>query len=128
AGSTSVTLAQVDSAAGLARNLTVNSPTAVFNGTVGATAGGELGTLTTDAAGTTTINTATVKAATLDFKDDVLLDTTSTFTATVGTTFEKKLDSVADEANSLTLNGAAAFQGAVGSNAGGATTLGALGT
>ena len=56
-GTTSVDFAlTVNSEAGEANDLTVNSPTTAFNGNVGALAGGALGTLTTDTAGTTTIN------------------------------------------------------------------------
>ncbi|MEX2217758.1 MAG: filamentous hemagglutinin N-terminal domain-containing protein, partial [Phycisphaerales bacterium] len=117
-GTTSVSLAQVDSAAALARSLTINSPTTLFSGQVGNAAGGTLGTLSTNSAGTTTINTGVIKAATLDFQDAVVIAADTTLTGAAA--FASTVNSEASEANDLILVGATTFNGVVGGAANGA--------
>lgn len=118
----------VDSEAGEANNLTLNAPVTNFNGQVGnAGADTALGALTTDADGTTTLNTAVVKADTVDFGDNVVLAFDVTITAPTSVTFRGAVDSRLDEARDLTVNSAlTVFEGVVGGGPGGA--LGALTT
>jgi len=124
-GTTSVNFAQTLDSDATATDVTVNSPTTAFHGLVGG--GSALDVLTTDAAGTTTIDTTAVTGALLDFNDAVVLDQTTTLMGTTSVDFGGTLDSAAGEANSLTVNSpVTAFHGAVGGAAGGA--LGTLTT
>ena len=115
-GATSVTFASlVNSAAAEANDLTVNSPTTLFGGVVGGLAGGTLGTLNTDAAGTTTIDTTAITAAVVDFNDAIVLNQSVTVTGTTSVDFASTINSQAAEANSLTVNSpTTAFHGIVG--------------
>lgn len=119
---------RVDSEADESNNLTVNSPDTTFAGPVGAQAGGALGTLTTDADGTTRLG-ANVAAGTIVFQDDVRLTGHATLTGTVAVTFDRTVGSESTEGGSvrnLTVNSpATTFNGAVG---GEATPLGRLRT
>ena len=120
-GTTSVDFAQtVDSAASEQNSLTVNSPQTTFNGNVGTAAAGALGSLTTDAAGTTALNATqfTTAGNTMTLNDAVVLsqDVTLTDTGTTGITFNSTVDSDAT-ARDLTLNAGAGdvtFNGVVG--------------
>ncbi|HEY1172521.1 MAG TPA: hypothetical protein VGH19_14220 [Verrucomicrobiae bacterium] len=115
----------VNGAVGEVNNLTINSPSTTFNGVVGGTTA--LGTLTTDAAGTTTINTTGVSAAVVDFNDAIVIAVSTTVNGTVSVDFASTVDSQAAEANSLTVNSpVTAFHGIVGGAGGGA--LGTLTT
>jgi hypothetical protein len=121
--------AELDSRGTELHNLTINSPLTTFGGVVGGM--GSLGTLTTDAAGTTTINSGAVTAQTLDFNDPVIIGVDTVLTGANGITFHSTLDSETGEANDLSLitgtgvSGATIrFMDAVGGAAGGA--LGAL--
>jgi len=117
----------VDSRAGQARTLTVNSPDTFFNGVVGGGVGGALGGLTTDAAGTTVFNAGAVTAATMNFGDAVILAKSSVFTGTTSVAFNSTLNSESGEANNLTINSPlTSFGGAVGG--GPAGELGTLAT
>ena len=77
-GTTSVSLAAIDSASGETNALTVNSPLTTFNGAIGNT--DALSNLTTDAAGNTTISTASLNITGNQlFQDDVLLNANARF-------------------------------------------------
>ncbi|CAG0996917.1 Heme/hemopexin-binding protein [Phycisphaerales bacterium] len=109
----------VISMAGLARTLTVNSPTTTFGGLVGGIASGELGSLTTDAAGTTTFaggGVTTVNGQT--YADNVLLGAATTFTSlSLGDiAFVGTVGSEDATARALTVNtgGGSIFRSAVG--------------
>jgi mucin-19 len=127
-GTTSVDFAStVNSAAGEANSVTINSPTTAFHGVVGGAGGGALGTLSTDPAGTTTIDTTAVTAAVLDFNDAVVIDQDATLTGTTSVDFASTVNSATGEANDLTINSPiTAFHGVVGGAGGGA--LGTLST
>ncbi len=122
-GSSAVTFAAaLDSQAGENNDLTVNSPSTRFAGPVGAT--GALGALTTDAAGSTVIDAASMNGGTITFHDAVVLGTTSTLAAG-SVSFGSTLDSQAGEGNGLTVNATTTtFAGSIG----GIDRLGALDT
>lgn len=147
AGSTFVTLGStVESANGLARSLTINSPTTTIVGSVGATSGHELGFLETDSAGTTTLGGASINVVSgMDFRDNVLLSGGGSVVFSAlsnnfgdpdhGVTFRGTLNSVDSTARAVTINTGAGtrFFGAVGNtnalgslttNTGGFTRLG----
>ncbi|MGB3118138.1 MAG: autotransporter-associated beta strand repeat-containing protein, partial [Verrucomicrobiales bacterium] len=81
-GTTSVTFDGAITGGG--NNLTVNSPTTTFGDASTDTVSG-VGVLTTDAAGTTTINAGSVSATTVTLNDDVTLGSNVTVTATSAT-------------------------------------------
>ena len=81
-GTTSVTFDGAITGGG--NNLTVNSPTTTFGDASTDTVSG-VGVLTTDAAGTTTINAGSVSATTVTLNDDVTLGSNVTVTATTAT-------------------------------------------
>ena len=138
----------VDSLAGSYYGLVVNDPgTTWFEGNVGATAGNTaLGYLTTDAAGTTQLGSAsTISVETQavnatrngdqDFKDSLVLEADTTITATAGggvnpnVTFEQMVDSLAGSYYGMIVNdpGTTWFEGNVGVS-GATTALGYLTT
>jgi hypothetical protein len=121
AGSTSITFnSTVNSSSGLGTNLTLNSPLTNFNGEVGMGTFGTLGRLVTDSSGTTTINTANVNAADIEFRDAVTLAVTTTIAGTNSVSFGSTLNSQAGEGNDLTLNTQdGTFVGEVGGLTGG---------
>jgi hypothetical protein len=84
---------------------------------VGNNPGGALGTLSTDATGTTTITAAAnvVNAAVLDFNDDVVLGTSVVMTGTASVDFTRTVNS-SGGARNLTVNsiGVTSFNAAVG--------------
>ncbi|MEX2218549.1 MAG: filamentous hemagglutinin N-terminal domain-containing protein [Phycisphaerales bacterium] len=134
-GSTSVTFnREVDNATGDARLLEVRSPTTLFAAEIGSTRA--LGTLRTDAAGTTTLDTGSLRAAIIEFNDAVLLNHDTTIEAATQVRFTGTLDSATGAGVDLTITSPlAVFSGDVGSvaggrlgdvlvNAGGSTTLG----
>ncbi|MEX2219526.1 MAG: hypothetical protein WD749_12300, partial [Phycisphaerales bacterium] len=125
-GTAAVTFnADLNSLGGVGRALTVNSPATAFNGTFGSGAA-QLGSLTTDAAGVTTINTASLEANAVDFQDAVILAASTTVSG-ASVAFRGTLDSAAGLGNSLTVNSPGTlFAGPVGVSAGGA--LGTLTT
>ncbi|MBS0206523.1 MAG: hypothetical protein JSS49_26845, partial [Planctomycetes bacterium] len=95
------------------RILLVNGTSTVFQGAIGDT--GVLASLTTDAAGTTSLNGGTINATTVNFQDDVILSADTIITG-ITATFAKTLNADA-AANSRTLlvNGTSTvFQGAIG--------------
>ncbi|NDK17346.1 MAG: hypothetical protein GW911_35415, partial [Armatimonadetes bacterium] len=97
---------------GTPRDVTLNSPTTMFHGIVGGTS--LLDVLTTDADGTTTIDTTAVSGAVLDFNDDVVASQDTTLTGTTSTDFAKTLNSDAT-ARDVTLNSPTTmFHGIVG--------------
>jgi Ca2+-binding RTX toxin-like protein len=96
-GTTSVTFN--NTVAGGTNDLTVNSPTTTFGNAAGDTVSG-IGSLVTDAAGTTTINTSTVSGDSLTFNDAVTLGTDTTLTGTSSVTFN---GTVAGGSNNLTV-------------------------
>ncbi|MCP3904706.1 MAG: hypothetical protein GY715_13855, partial [Planctomycetes bacterium] len=109
--------------AGGGNDLTVNSPLTAFNDAVT-----NVGTLTTDAAGTTTIG-ADISGATLDFNDSLTLVVNAALT---GTTMVDFGSTIAGGGNDLTVNSPlTAFNGAVTdvgtltTDAAGTTTVGA---
>lgn len=112
----------VNSEANENNSLTVNADGATtFNGQVGNAANGQLGSLTTDAAGLTVINTNVVKTAkNQTYSDDVVVGENTTLTAGIGNTgnvtFNKTVNSAASENKALTVNanGTTAFNGQVG--------------
>ncbi|MGV3755148.1 MAG: beta strand repeat-containing protein, partial [Verrucomicrobiota bacterium] len=131
-GTTSIDFAStVNSQLAEANNLTLNSPVTGFHGIVGALV--PLGTLSTDAAGITTIDTTAMTAAVLDFNDAVVVDTSSTLTGTTSVDFASTLNSAENENNNLTINspttgfhgivGAAAPLGTLSTDAAGTTTI-----
>ena len=71
-------------------DLTVNSPTTTF-GDAAADSVTNVGTLTTDAAGTTTSNTDTVSGAVLALNDAVVLGASATLTGTTSVTSRSRL-------------------------------------
>ncbi len=114
----------VDSEAGEANDLVVNSPTTGFRGNVGNAAGGALGLLQTDAPGTTTLDTALVKGDVLDFNDNVAVGSDTALTGTTSVDFAGTVDSEAVEANDLVITSPVTqFHGRVGNAAGGALGL-----
>ncbi len=115
-GTKSIDFAQaVDSEKGEANDLFLNSPSTTFGGRVGNAAGGILGTLRTDAAGTTTIDTDVVKAAVLDFDDRVVIAEDATLTGTASIDFAQTVDSQSGQTNDLTLvSPSTTFNGRVG--------------
>ncbi|MBL9031140.1 MAG: filamentous hemagglutinin N-terminal domain-containing protein [Phycisphaerae bacterium] len=116
----------VDSRTG-AFDLTINSPTTVFNGSVGAGTNGALGALMTDSAGTTVLNAAAFNAATLSFADAVQLNANVTITGTTSVSFASTIDSGTVPDRALTINSpTTVFDGAIGTGSGG--TLRALTT
>jgi filamentous hemagglutinin family protein len=109
------------------RDLTVNSLLTRFEGNVGTAPGGRLGTVTTDAAGTTFLAASDLRAQTWQFNDDVVLEADVVLDATAGVTFGALLNSENGMNHGLTVNGggsAVTFTGAVGGAVNG--TLGAL--
>ena len=132
-GSISVTLNTVLSAATEGNSLTINSPTTVFNGSIGNTAGGELGTITSDAGGTLTVRGAAVRSLGAQaYGDAVSLDANVTFASNGSVTFGSTINSATGNRN-LTVNTAAGmntvFAGAIGqTNALGTLTTNAGGT
>ncbi|MFO1046083.1 MAG: hypothetical protein U0941_30260 [Planctomycetaceae bacterium] len=126
----------LDSASGETNSLLVNTAgTATFNGLVGNT--DRLSTLTTNAGGSTVINTSSIKTVTTQtYNDAVKLDTSTTLDSSTNgnITFNSTLDSVTGETNSLVVNtsGTTTFNGLVGNtdrlqtlttNAGGSTVI-----
>ena len=99
-------------------SLLVNtSGTTTFNGLVGSS--DRLSTLTTDAGGSTIINTTSIKSVTdQTYNDAVKLDSSTTLdsNANGNITFNSTLDSAAAETNSLLVNtsGTTTFNGQVG--------------
>lgn len=94
-----------------AQNLVINSTQTGFEGSVGGVT--PLGSITTDAAGTTTVNASEINAS-LTFNDAVELgdDTALTGTSIV---FNSSIDSAAGENNNLEVSGTSlAFHGLVG--------------
>ncbi len=81
-GSTSVTFN--GNITGGGNNLTVNSPTSTFGNASSDTISG-VGTLLTDAAGTTTINSGSVSATTVTLNDNMTLGSDVVITATTAT-------------------------------------------
>jgi filamentous hemagglutinin family protein len=119
---TSATFAQlVDSAAGQHKDLTVESPDTFFQGAVGASADGELGALTTDAAGQTRIDAAEVRAQDLALNDAVEIQRDTTLAGSTSLLVAGTLDSQSGEANDLTIDSPdATLSGGLGTLAGGA--------
>ena len=104
----------LDSAGGGARNVVVNTAgVTTFGGIVGGS--GALGTLTTDATGSTILSAGTVTAGGTTFNDAVTLTVDTTINDTVGVTFGSTVNSDAT-ARALTVNsaGTTSFNGAVG--------------
>ncbi len=125
-GSTSVTFeSTVDSQAGEANDLIVNSPLTTFNGDVGnAAADSTLGLLQTNEPGTTTINAAFVKGARLNFEDAVILGVDVVAKGTTSVTFGGTIDSESGEANNLIVNSPlTTFGDHIGRGTGGALGL-----
>jgi len=88
------------SVTGSGYDLTINAATTTFgNGATDTVTG--VGTLTTDAAGTTTINTDTISGDVLTFNDAVVLGTSPTLTGTTSVTFN---GTVAGATFDLTIN------------------------
>ena len=85
-GTTFVVLgSSINSFAGAAHALTINSPATTLSGEIGALAGGELGSLTTDAGGSLTLGSATVRTiGDQTYGDAVTLITNVTATSTAG--------------------------------------------
>ncbi|MEZ5433024.1 MAG: hypothetical protein R3F31_18075 [Verrucomicrobiales bacterium] len=81
-GTTSVTFDGAITGGG--NNLTVNSPSTTFGDASTDSVSG-VGVLTTDAAGTTTLNAGSVSATTVTLNDDVTLGSNVTVTATSAT-------------------------------------------
>ena len=102
-------------------NLTINANlVTTIGGTVGAdTSGtnfGPLGTLETDAAGSTTLSGTAINAVTQNYKDAITLSGNLTLDSTGTITFSKTLDSSTANSKNLTLNtGTTVFTGAIGS-------------
>lgn len=111
----------INSASGLSRTLTVNSPTTTFGGIIGGTAGGELGSLTTDAAGTTNLNGGAITVVdAMSFGDNVQLGANTTLTSTsLGDVTFGGTVNTDGSARSLAVNtgGGTFFNGLVGSPA-----------
>ncbi|MFN0132041.1 MAG: filamentous hemagglutinin N-terminal domain-containing protein [Phycisphaerales bacterium] len=128
-GTTSVRFGStIASASAQANDLTVNSPLTTFVGTIGASAGNELGSLTTDAAGTTTIDGGLIRAARIDLGDAIVLGADAELTGSALVRFLRTLDSEAGEQNDLIVNApVTVFNGRVGT-AGATTNLGNLST
>ena len=83
-------------------SLTINGPnTTTFSGTVGELQ--PLNRLTTDASGTTTINTSTIRGEVLEFNDAVVLGTDTTLTGAASVTFQSTLDGNGDGPWDLTI-------------------------
>lgn len=108
----------VNSASGAGNDLTINSPTTTIGGVVGGVSGGELGSLTTDAAGTTTISggaITTVNGQT--YGDNVVLEDNTTLTSlSLGDIALVGNVNSDGTARSLTINtgGGSVFRAAVG--------------
>lgn len=121
-GSTFVNLAgTVNSATGLGRSLTINSPTTTLGGVVGGAAGGALGSLTTDAAGTTNLNGGAITVLNaITFADNIVLGANTTLASTTlgDVTFNGTVNTDGS-ARSLTVNtgGGTIVNGAVGGTA-----------
>src|SRR5262249_11744698 len=118
-GSGNITFSStLDSNSGETNSLLVNtSGTTAFNGLVGNT--DRLSTLTTNAGGSTVINTTSVKTTSdQTYNDAVKLDTGTTLDSSVSgnITFNSTLDSTTGETNSLVVNtsGVTTFNGLVG--------------
>ena len=128
-GATSVTFN--GTLTGNGHNLTINSPNTTFGDAAVDQVTG-LGTLTTDAAGTTTINTDTVSGAILTFHDKVAIGTSMTLTATSLLIFNQTVDGPHDL--TLEVSGPTTFVGEVGSTTalgdgtGAAITIDSVGT
>jgi hypothetical protein len=124
-GTTSVDFATtLDSAGGEANALTVNSPTTGFQGAVGTvdpSAGvtdSQLGSVTTDAAGTTAINGGAVRTSGFQlYQDDVTIGANADLTSTVNgaITFDKTLNGSFTLA--INTGGTTTFNGVVGGTA-----------
>lgn len=122
-GATSVTFnSTVDSVAAGNKSLTVNSPLTAFNGAVGAAAADTaLGGLTTDAAGSTTLNADAFNAGTVAFHDDVIIGADAAVTGTTSVAFDATINSQASEGNDLTINSpSTTLAGAIGQGPNGA--------
>jgi filamentous hemagglutinin family protein len=85
-------------------DLTVNSPLTTFAGVVGGGVMGRLGTLRTDAAGTTRINTPAISARQLRFDDEVRLGVSSVLTASQLARFGRRLEGSSGGSANLTIN------------------------
>jgi hypothetical protein len=121
-GTTSIDFVKTVNSDATARNLTLNSPVTAFHGIVGGNS--PLDVLTTDMAGTTTIDTTAISAAVLDFNDDVVLSQDTVLTGTTSIDFAKTINSDGTPRD-LTLNSpVTAFHGIVG----GASSLDVLST
>ncbi len=109
--------AAVNSASGVNNSLTVNAPTTVFTGPVGGVVGGmdALGTLTTDAAGTTQI-AANITAADVQLNDAVeVTGSDATIMGTTSVALGSTVDSGGGTSNNLTVDSpSVTLGGAVG--------------
>ena len=85
---------------GAGNELTINAPATTFGDADEDTVTG-ISTLTTDAAGTTTINTDSISGAVLTFNDAVVLGTSTTLTGTTSVAFN---GTVVGASNDLTIN------------------------
>jgi filamentous hemagglutinin family protein len=73
----------INSATGLARTLAINSPITTLSDSIGSAAGGALGALTTDSAGTTTISGGLITTVNAQsYGDNVVLGSDTTLTST----------------------------------------------
>jgi hypothetical protein len=105
---------------GNGHDLTINSPTTTLGDDPLDTITG-IGTLTTDAAGATTINAATISGDVLMFRDAVILGADTTLTGTTSVTFEGTVDGDDNGPWDLTLdagNGDVTFGDQVGASGG----------
>src|SRR5690606_14546936 len=124
AADTTVSAERVDFAGTVdgAHALTVNAATTRFGGAVGATTA--LASLTTDAAGHTTLGAGVRTSGAQHYGDDVVLAASSTLQGST-VTFAGTLDGTADGAQSLVLDAA---DTTLGGAVGGATRLGSFTT
>jgi filamentous hemagglutinin family protein len=108
-------------ALGSPRSLQVRSPgTVTFNGDVGAATNGRLAGFTTDAAGTTRFNAATLNAGAISIADALVLGNNATFISSGTAVFGSTIDSDAPGSpRDLFINstGAARLDGVVGGTA-----------
>ena len=114
-GTGNVTFASTVNSDGTARDLTVNTASGqtIFRGIVGGTS--PLDVLTTDATGTTLIDTTAVSGAVLDFNDPVVVSQNATLNGTTSVDFATTLDSDVLENNNLVINSpSTTFNGNVG--------------
>lgn len=113
-GAGDIALNGIESAAGGARALTLNSSGLTTVGIVGAT--GALSTLTTDTGGTLAFSGATITTTgAQSYGENAVLNTDVSFTAGgAGVAFGGTVDGLAANAQSLTVNGPVQFGGAVG--------------